>query len=108
MRATGRARVNPRAPSAFGVCDNCGMWYNRAALVDEMQYQGNAVRPTGFKVCTRTCMDVPQPQLASPVLPSDPKPVLQPRPELYTGDNGFGLASSGSASSSANPVSEMP
>lgn len=34
-------------------------------------------------VCTQTCLDVPQPQLRTIILPPDPVPVSNPRPELY-------------------------
>jgi hypothetical protein len=33
-------------------------------------------------VC-KECLDVPQPQLKSIVIPADPTPVLNPRPEQY-------------------------
>jgi hypothetical protein len=109
MNFTGRARVRVRAPEAFGVCDNCGIWYNRDSLVPEMQYQGNALSPTGFLVCTVTCLDVPQPQLQSPILPNDPQPVVNPRIETSDiADRAFSLASSTDPASSGVPISGVP
>jgi hypothetical protein len=108
MQFTGRARVNRRAPQAFGVCDNCGIWYNHCDLVEEKQWQGNALRSTGFLVCTVTCYDEPQPQLMTPILPADPYPILNPRPELNTSDASFELASSGDPASTATPAGGLP
>lgn len=93
----GMARVDPRAPSAFGVCDGCGRWFNRVNLIAERQWLGPQIKPTGFLVC-QDCLDVPQEQLRPVILPvPDPKPVVQPRPEPHQsipdlafvdGDNG--------------------
>lgn len=115
---TGRARVSTRTPQAFGICDTCGFLYNRVQLVDQMEYFGNTIRPTGFLVCTATCNDLPQPQLSTPVLPNDPYPIINPRPELYRGavsppapsppGDSFELASSPDPASTATPVSGLP
>lgn len=35
-------------------------------------------------VCTTNCLDSPQPQLKALVIPADPSPVLNPRPEAYS------------------------
>lgn len=115
---TGRARVSTRHPEAFGVCDTCGFVYNRVQLVEQMEYQGNDVRPTGFLVCTSTCNDMPQPQFSTPILPNDPYPILNPRPDLYPGamsqpapnppGDAFEMASSVDPASTATPVSGLP
>ena len=79
--AHGRARVDPRSPQAFAVCDNCGEWVNRVDLRAEQQWMGPELRPTGFLVCDR-CLDVPQQQFRTIIMPPDPVPVDQPRPEI--------------------------
>ena len=104
LKANGFARVRARSPEAFGICDTCGFQFNRTDLVAQMEYQGNALQKTGFMVCTRTCNDVPQPQLTTPILPNDPYPILDPRPELHIEDN-FELASTSGPASSATPTS---
>lgn len=34
-------------------------------------------------VCRRTCLDIPQPQLQALIIPADPEPVFNARPEPY-------------------------
>jgi hypothetical protein len=106
----GFARVSRRAPSAFAICDTCGYQFNRTALVEQMEYFGNEIRKTGFLVCQRTCNDIPQPQISTPILPNDPYPVRNPRPELYQ-SLPFGLASdggSGEDASGGTPAGGLP
>jgi len=56
--------------------------FNLVALKPQMEWRGDRLMPTGFKVCGR-CLDVPF-QLDRPiVLPPDPVPVRDPRPEHY-------------------------
>jgi len=76
---SGRARVDPKNPQAFGFCDRCGFTYNLKDLVWQMVWRGNELVRQGFRVCTVTCLDVPF-QLNRPLyLPPDPPPVDQPR-----------------------------
>lgn len=94
----GRARVDPRAPSAFGVCDNCGEWRNLSDLAWEYQWHGPMLMRTGFRVCFDKCLDTPQPQLKPIILPiPDPQPVPNPRPELANTNNGTPLYASAGA-----------
>lgn len=86
---SGRARTNPRAPSAFGVCDRCGIWYNLKDLVWQNEWRGNELVNIRLRVCTVTCLDVPF-QLNRPLLlPPDPPPVDQPRTEPFAIDEGL-------------------
>lgn len=78
--------IDPTDPHAVGVCDGCGFWVNHKDLKRDMQYRGGATPVwTGFLVCTK-CLDVPNPapQFKSIVLPPDPVPVDNPRPEVPT------------------------
>src|SRR5579885_2882060 len=85
---SGKARTNPTAPDAFGVCDNCGTWWNRRDLLDQVEYYGNTLKRTGYVVCPE-CFDVPQDQLRPIILPiPDPVPVINPRTEYFDGDRG--------------------
>lgn len=76
----GHARLDPRSPKAFAICDQCGFLYNHSDLKWEVQWTGNQINRTGFLVCP-TCWDVPNPQLKAKVLPADPVPILNPRKE---------------------------
>lgn len=77
-----RAIVDPSAPSAWGQCDRCAKLYNLRDLRWQMQYNGTGLYNTRFLVCER-CLDIPQPQLLTPILPADPLPVQNPRPPNY-------------------------
>lgn len=76
----GHARVDPQRPMAFGICDNCGFLYLRRDLKWQAEFRGRELRRTGFLRCP-TCIDAPNPTLRPIVLPADPVPILQPRPE---------------------------
>lgn len=83
MRPHGRAQISARAPRATAICDRCGFFYNH----DELQWQWDWLQgPRLFNlrilVC-RTCLDVPQENGRTIVLPPDPVPILNPRPENY-------------------------
>lgn len=80
---TGRARVSQRNPSAHAICQRCGFRYNRSDLVPQYQWCGLTLQNLEIYVCTRTCLDVPQPALKSIVIPPDPLPVYRPFPENY-------------------------
>jgi hypothetical protein len=79
---SGRAITNPSAPRAFGVCDHCGLWYNLYKLKYEYEWQGTKLVNKRFRVCDE-CRDRPNPQLKARIMPPDPVPVYDPRPEPY-------------------------
>lgn len=85
----GRARTSPSRPQAKGVCDRCGEWYLLSALEKQMEYFGPSLQWTGFLVCRDKCLDVPQPQNIPLILPPDPVPVKNPRPEYFLSDYGL-------------------
>jgi len=78
-RPHGRARVNPNAPQAFGICDRCGFQWNLVDLPFQYAWFGNTLKNTGFRVC-EPCQDRPNQQLRPRILPPDPVPVMNPRP----------------------------
>ena len=84
-RYHGRAQVDTSSPSAFGVCDRCGFLYNLKDLQWQFQYAGVGLINLQILVCD-TCLDIPQPQLQAIVLPADPPPVYNARPEPYVID----------------------
>ena len=79
---SGRAITNPDNPRAFAVCDNCGFWYNHHKLHWQREWQGAMIVNKGFLVC-QECLDKPNPQLKARLLPADPVPIANPRPERY-------------------------
>ena len=85
-RFTGRARVNPNHPVSFAVCDRCSIWYNITDLTWQYQWAGTHLQNLRLLVCP-DCLDMPQPQLKARVLPPDPTPTLNARPENFLIDD---------------------
>lgn len=81
-RMHGRAKVSPSSPSAFGVCDRCGIWHSLRDLLWQYQYAGTRLQNQRLLVCSR-CLDVPQPQLKARLIQPDPVPVMNARPEQF-------------------------
>lgn len=79
---SGRAVTNPENPRAFAVCDNCRFWYNHHRLKWQREWQGTQIINKGFLVC-EACLDKPNPQLKARLMPPDPVPIANPRPETY-------------------------
>lgn len=86
LRPHGRASVNASKPRALAVCDRCGFLYNHYTLSWQFQWIGPRLQNIRILVC-KTCMDIPQEQLREIVLPPDPVPIINPRPEDYTNAN---------------------
>lgn len=85
MRPHGRAQISSRQPRALGICDRCGFQYN----LDQLQWQwdwlqGPRLFNLRIQVC-RPCLDNPQESGRTLVLPPDPMPVADSRPENYVG-----------------------
>ncbi len=86
MRPHGNARADRRNPRAWGVCDKCGFLYNKRDLQFQYIWAGPRTDNTNMLVCN-TCLDDLQEQLRVIVLPADPNPVSNPRPEDYVTSN---------------------
>lgn len=86
---SGRAVTSPTSPRAFGVCDRCGIWYNRDRLSNQMQWRGAQLGPTYLFVCP-PCYDRPNENLRAIVLAPDPIPVYMPRTEPFLYDETTG------------------
>lgn len=78
----GKARTSARNPQAHAICDRCGGRYNHVDLQWQFDWAGATVQNKRILVC-RPCLDVMQPQLRSLVLPGDPPPIINARPELF-------------------------
>jgi len=74
--------------SAEGICDRCGFRFNLKDLAWQYSFQGSfSLQNTRILTCQRgTCNDPPNPQDAAYILPPDPVPVLNGRPEPYAID----------------------
>ena len=84
-RPHARAEVDPEAPMAWASCQRCGMNTNLYKLSWQQQFAGPSLLNTNLLVCDR-CLDKPAPFLKTLVLPPDPPPVLNARPEPYSID----------------------
>lgn len=77
----GHARTNTRNPQAAAVCDRCGFRYNLSSLGRQFQWAGSTLMDTGYLVCPR-CNDKPFDQYRTLILPPDPYPRENPRPDV--------------------------
>lgn len=79
---TGRGRVSARSPQALACCDRCNFVVNRVDLRYQLQWQGFKLQNLQLLVCER-CYDLPSVQLKTIIIPADPLPIYNPRPEQY-------------------------
>lgn len=86
MRQQGRATVNRQDPRALAICDRCGFRYNHNKLQWQYQWAGSKLQNLRILVC-ETCLDVPQMQLKTIIIPADPVPIMNPRPEVFNSSN---------------------
>lgn len=80
---SGRARVNSRSPEAQAVCDRCFLNFSLRDLSWQYQWSGVKLQNLRLLVC-KECLDKPQPQLKTIIIPPDPLPVMNPRPDQYS------------------------
>lgn len=80
----GHARISSRRPQAAAVCDRCGAIYNHVDLQWQYDWGGATLINKRLLVC-RSCLDEPQQQLRSIVIPADPQPIQNPRPQDFAG-----------------------
>ena len=108
---TGHARVNSQAPEAHGICQRCGFRYLRKDLVQQFEWAGVKLQNLEIYVCTRTCLDQPQIQLRTIILPPDPVPVYKPFPEQYDAEEPSPISTtdafSGPALGTENPDEQI-
>lgn len=81
------AEVDPDNPRAWGTCDRCGRIFNLHRLQFQYAYQGSTTpQNTGFLVCDEGCLDPLNAQDTPYILPPDPPPIYNARPENYVLD----------------------
>jgi len=78
----GRARTNPRSPESHAICDRCGARVNHVDLSWQFDWAGSSLINKRILVCD-PCMDTPQQQLRTIVLPADPPVIMNARPEYF-------------------------
>lgn len=86
MRPSGRANVSAIYPRAWAVCDRCGFLYNHVDLAWQYEWRGVKLQNIRQLVC-QDCLDKPQEQLRTVILPMDPVPIANARPENYVQDD---------------------
>lgn len=83
MRPAGKyVRTNPQDPSAYAICDECGLRVNFRDLRWNYEWAGTHLYNTHSLRCWR-CADVPQEQNRTIILPSDPPPIINARTENF-------------------------
>lgn len=73
-------------PQALGICDYTGFVHKHSDLVKQMEWRGNALTWTGLYV-GKDYADIPNEQLRPPILPPDPIPIVNARPQYPTNQN---------------------
>lgn len=80
------AEVDPDNPVAWATCDRCGRINNINKLTWQFDYRGTSqLQNLRILVC-QPCYDVPNPQFQPYILPPDPPPIYNARPENYVLD----------------------
>lgn len=101
-----RYSVSTTSPRARGTCDRCGFIYNHDQLCWQFEWVGPKLQNLRVLVC-RECLDVPQEQLRTIIIPADPVPILNPRIEAYVSDNNPMSTIGGNASPAISAGSEI-
>lgn len=82
-----RARTSRVAPQAHAICDRCGFRFNHVDLAWQYDWMGPRMGNKGILVCQR-CLDLPFEHNRTILIPADPMPIANPRPEFnITNDN---------------------
>lgn len=79
------ARTNPRSPRGWSTCQRCGLIYNLEKLQDQSEWRGLQLMSINLQVC-KPCLDRPNRQLGTIILPPDPPPLWNALPEPYAID----------------------
>lgn len=79
------AETDPNNPSGWGTCERCGFVWNLRSLAFQWDWRGIKLDNTRHLVCPN-CLDDPQRQLGAIILPPDPPPLINARPEQYAMD----------------------
>lgn len=87
LRPHGRTTISPSSPRARGVCDRCGFMFNHKDLRWQYDWRGTKLQNLRFLVC-ESCQDkYQQSGQRTIILPPDPVPIMNARPEYYVSDD---------------------
>ena len=81
-----RTSTNPSSPRGWATCDRCGFVTNHFKLSWQYDWAGTQLINKRILVCEGGCLDKPQRQLGTILLPPDPTPIMNARPEQYAID----------------------
>lgn len=102
---SGRARTSPSNPQAHAICDRCGFRYNFVDLQVQYDWRGSALLPLNIYVCRR-CLDRPQEQWRSIIVPADPTPIINARvQDFVAAETDYQTISNGTV---IDPVTGIP
>ena len=79
---SGASRTNPRNPAGQGICDRTGFALQHNRMQRQFQWGGAKLFDTGYLVRPQS-LDKPQDQYRSLILPGDPQPLVNPRPDYW-------------------------
>jgi hypothetical protein len=82
------ARTNPYFPEGWSTCMRCGFVGNLVDFQEQADWRGIRLMSTGLIVC-EPCLDDPQRQLGTIILPPDPPPLIGSLPEPYAIDESW-------------------
>lgn len=77
--------TNPFSPRAWATCERCGFVISHYKLSWQREWAGTQLINLRILVC-ETCLDSPNRQLGTVLLPPDPMPIMNARPEQYAMD----------------------
>jgi len=77
-RQANHVRVDPSNPEGAGECDLCGRWYQLRDLRQQSEWAGTHIYTFNSLRCEE-CLDVPNEQLRTIILPPDPPPLQNSR-----------------------------
>ena len=80
-----RAKTSATNPRAWGTCEACGFITNHEKLQWRYDWRGQRLQNLKILVC-QYCIYKPQRQLGTIILPPDPVPIMNARPEQYNID----------------------
>lgn len=87
MRPHGRAAISPTKPRALGVCDKCGFLYNHHYLKWRTDWRGTKLQNLRMLICDSCYDQYQQNGQRTIILPPDPVPIMNARPEQYVPDS---------------------
>ena len=76
------AQTDPQNPRGWATCVRCGFIWNHFRLRWQYDWRGLNLVNRWLLVCPH-CLDTPQRQLGAIVIPPDPRPIYNARPEAY-------------------------